>query len=602
MIGHGTSFFQALSVATKTFFRTWGNPEQQHALKEHEVRAYRYARLWDLYQGTAFEDLEAWAEYRRAFALYRQIRLIWDHVHSLVEFYATHVWSGSLADDGLKLPDGVPNAIPLAEDTDTSLAAAIGQLWKWWNFQEVMTMLVRYTAALGEMLVEIKDDPDRGKVLIDLVWPSYVKDIRLDEAGNVTYYCIEYQVWDEQRNDYYIYKREVDKQSFRTFKNGQPFDYTADSSDPSPATATTAASSGLSETFLPGEGGAAIPNPYGFVPAVLFRHIRTLGVHGEPAVWATQSELDEVNALFSHIIDKSHVSLRAPIVVAGNIAPNSLQRALNNMVGAVKRTFTEDLDDPYADREELNILEGPAGTQVSTIELKITDATTVLDRVIAGIERKTPEVTFYEQLRAMTQLTGPAASRLLGDVEHRVRSISAGYDNNLVKLLQMGVAVAGWRVNSGDWDYTVTGEPQPDDAFEAVDGRAREALTVAQKLFTGFDLDSYARGDLDFDIMPRDLVPMTSRERYELLQMKRNVLPFIPDVQLAKEGGYEEADAEKWVKEYEAKQLKMQEREFQQQQQLAIKRPTGAPPGGPQKGSANQNRRPAKQNNLRAVK
>lgn len=589
MIGHGASrFMQALHVASETFFRTWGNPEQQYALKEENVRAYRYARLWDLYQGTAFEDMEAWAEYRRAFALYRQIRLIWDHVHGLVEFYATHVWSGSLADDGLKLPQGVANAIPLADDTDVALAAAIGQLWKWWNFQEVMTRIVRYTAALGELLVEIKDDPARGKVMIELIWPSYVRDIRLDEAGNVTYYCIEFQVWDDQNHDYYVYKREVDKESFRTYRNGMPYAY---SGEVSPTGATvTYAETGVSDTY--GDAaGEEIPNPYGFVPAVLFRHIATMGVHGEPAVWATQGELDEVNALFSHIIDKSHVSLRAPIVVSGNIAPNSLLKAFQNMVGAVKRGFTEELDDPYADREDLNILEGPAGTQVSTIDLKITDAALVLDRIIAGIERKCPEVTFYEQLRQMTQLTGPAAGRLLGDVEHKVRSISSGYDNNLTKLLQMSVAIAGWRVNNGDWDYTGSASPETDDIFRLV--TSPERLTAAQLLFEPFDLDSYAKGDLDFDIMPRDLVPATPKEILELIQMTRLALPFVPNDVLAKQAGYDPALAKTWIADYETKQKEEAERAFAQQKELgAIRKPVGAPPGGPQRGSANQNRRP----------
>lgn len=582
-------FMRHMAVSAKTFFRTWGNPEQHYAAKEQETRTYRYQRLWDYYQGTAFEDLHAWAQYRRAFGLYRQIRLVWDHVHSLVEFYATHVWSGSLADDGLHLPDGVPNAIPLAEDTNPELAAAIAQLWQWWNFQEVMTMLVRYTAALGEMLVEIKDDPDRGKVLIELIWPSYIKDIKLDEAGNVKYYCIEYQVYDEKRFDSYIYRREVDGKSFRTFKDGRPFDFSKIPADQRGGQTTSYAPNadfGVQAEYDGTGDGNEIENPYGFVPAVMFRHIRVMGNHGEPAIWATQSELDEVNALFSHIIDKAHISLRAPVIVAGNIAPNALQRALTNMVGSVKRPFTESLDEPQSDREELNILEGPAGTQISTIELKIGDAAEILDRIIAGIERKTPEVTFYEQLRGMTQLTGPAASRLLGDVEHKVRAISAGYDRSLTALMQMAISVAGWRVNNGDWDFTATGsDPEEVILFGG------ERLTEAQKKFTVYDLDSFKAGDLDFNIMPRDLVPMTPKERYELLQMKKSALEIIPQTQLAKEGGYDVALAEQWQKDFDAKQEQQRQQDLESQTALAsIRKPTGAPPGGPQRGSANQGR------------
>jgi hypothetical protein len=315
-MGNAATLWRRTEAAAKIFYRTWGNPEQQADIRDQDVRDYRFQRLWDYYQGTAFDDSLAWAEYKRAYGLYRQIRSVWDHVHSLVEFYATHVWSGTLADDGLHLPDGVPNAIPLAEDTKPELAAAIGQLWTWWNFQEVMTMLVRYTAALGEVLVEIKDDPDRGKVLIELIWPGYIKYVKLDESGNVASYCIEYQVYDEDTHDTYIYKREVDKQYFRTYRDGRLFDYTAVPEDALLETGSTRTYAELADPAMPdirdgGGVGSEIENPYGFVPAVLFRHIRVMGCHGEPAIWATQAELDEVNGLFSHIIDKTHVSLNA---------------------------------------------------------------------------------------------------------------------------------------------------------------------------------------------------------------------------------------------------------------------------------------------------
>ena len=566
------NFLSRSIISARTFLRTWGSPEHAYAAREQDVRAYRYQRLWDLYQGTAFNDLAAWGEYRRAFSLYRQTRIIWDHVHQLVEFYATHIWSGSLADDGLHLPDGVPNAIPLAEDTDETLAAAIGQLWLWWNFQETMTLLVRYTAALGECLVEIKDDPKRGKILIDIIWPSYVRDIRLDEAGNVKYYCVEYQVLDPDTNMPFTYRREVDDEFFRTFKDGESYDYIK---NPLPI-GTEPYGEAIGAPGMLDVGitldGAKIDNPYGFAPAVWFRHHRMLGVRGEPAVWATQAELDEINQLFSHMLDKAHVSLEAPIVVSGNIAPNALHRALNSMVGSVKRTFTEDLDEPRGDMESLNILEGPAGTEVKTIELKISEATQALDRIVAGIERKCPEITFYQQLREMTQLTGPAASRVLGDVDRKVRAIAAGYDRQLIKLHQMGISMASMRANEG------------------LEGWSEK--TDDQQKFATFNEGDFRAGKLNHNIMPRDIVPMSPLDRYQLLLVKKQVLDIIPQTQLAKEGGYDLAEAEAWQAEWDKQQEEKQQQALEQAEATAvIKRPPGAPAGGPQRGSPNQTQR-----------
>ena len=90
--------------------------------------------------------------------------------------------------------------------------------------------------------------------------------------------------------------------------------------------------------------------------------------------------------------------------------------------------------------------------------------------------------------------------------------------------------------------------------------------------------------------MTRDLIPMTPRERYELLTMKKNVLPFLPPEVPAKEGGYSPDQAKAWAEEREHKQ---QERFEQQaaQQQPDLRRPVGALPGGPQRGSRVQRRR-----------
>lgn len=529
------------------FYRTWGGPDQQTHASDHDLRTYRYQRLWDYYQGTAFDDLEAWSKYRQAFGLYRQIRLVWDHVHALVEFYATHVWSGTLPLDGKTLPSGVANAIPLAEDTDDALASAIGQLWQWWNFQEQMTMLVRYVAALGEYLVELSDDVERGLITLNFCWPGDVVELELDESGNVKSYALEYETIDPDTQMTYRYRREVDQFSFRRYRNDMP---------------------SVVRSFQEVE---TIENPYGFVPAVWFRHIRTMGNHGEPALWATQGELDEVNALFSHIIDKSHVFLNAPIIVSGNIAPNVFRKALDDMTSAVRKTFTEDLDEPLSSREELNILEGPAGTSVNTIQLDVVSAAQILDRVIAGIERKVPEVTFYEQLRSMTQLTGPAASRLLGDVEHKVRAIAGHYDRSLIKLLQMGIACAGFRVNEGAGQWSMR--------------------TEQQEKFRTFTLDSYKAGELDFDIMPRELVPMTAQEKYQLLLMKKQAIPTLPQAQIAREGGYNEDQirAFKIPSAEEEAALRDERNEMQLQPQIVqARQPVGAPQGGPQRGSSQQ--------------
>src|SRR5690606_31453097 len=124
----------------------------------------RFLLLWGLWDGTAYELLSEWSNYREAHGLVSDIRLFESHVHRVIDFYHTHIYSGELAEDGLHLPGGVPNAVPLAADTPPDLAAAIGQLWRWWGFVDLAPLAVLHSAILGNAIIELYDDVRSMKV------------------------------------------------------------------------------------------------------------------------------------------------------------------------------------------------------------------------------------------------------------------------------------------------------------------------------------------------------------------------------------------------------------------------------------------------------
>lgn len=590
---------QAVAVSPTDLKRSWGAPELANEARLLDYRLKRYHHNWDLYEGTAFAHLSDWGDYKSVYGLYRGIRQVWDIAHEIVEFYVSHIWSGSLASDGLNLPDGVANAVPLAEDTPPKLAACIATLFKWWNFQELKDLIVRYTAAIGELLVEVDDDVEAGKVRIEMIWPGYVTDIRLDPVGNITYYCIQYTYYDRDEGKSFLFRREVDKEYIRTYRDNKPWNYVdtpiPEGTDPDGLMDGLSFGQSISNGYIiGGEDGYERPNPYGFVPARWFRHHKVMGVRGEPAIYSTQQQMDEINALMSHLLDKAHTSLESPILISGDVTPNRLTSALTGLFGSAKRAFTADLDDGRAVGEEINILEGPQGTTMSTIELKITEAGEAVDRLIKAIEKKCPEVVFYTELRAMTQVTGPSAGSLLGDVDRKVKQTAPGYDSGLRGLTQIGTAIAGMRLAEGAGGWA--------------------EKTKDQQKFAGFDLDSYAKGELDYDIMPRPLIPISAKEKLEILQMKKLVMPFIPETVIAKEAGYtDETEVQGWVDDYEEKQQQKaedamalaQKAPFGQSGQPGggkppldiktgqVKKPVGAPAGGPQRGAPTRNRKSA---------
>jgi len=96
----------------------------------------------------------------------------------------------------------------------------------------------------------------------------------------------------------------------------------------------------------------------------------------------------------------------------------------------------------------------------------------------------------YERLAQMTQVTGPGAERLMGNVAATLDRVAARHDQQSIKLFTMAVAIGGERVRRGDWG----------------------SLNRQQEKFRPFNLDSYVKGDLDLEIMARRLFEPTDKE------------------------------------------------------------------------------------------
>jgi hypothetical protein len=446
----------ATTAAYNTFRRVYANP--QAPTESADERLAAYGLLWHFYTNQVFDDLAKWQHYRAAGKLYRHTRPIYNPARRLVDFYTGIIyqgrWSSRPAD--MTQPDA---AIPWADDADDSLLAAIGQLYQWSNWAAKKTIMLRYGAAVGDVLTAIVDDAARRKVYLDNIWPGHVADISLNPAGDVIAYVLEYDITDAA-GDTYTYRREVDKQAIRTYRDGAPHSYD--------------------------EQPAEIANPYGFVPAVWTMHNPTGGSHGEPAL-RNLSKIDEANSLAAHALDQAHRILEAPILIAGE--------QINSGAAAQKAGATNPRTNTGS-AEDLKIVTAGAGARIEAVRLDPGEALEHVDRMLKEIEADHPEIGMYQQLRSMTQVSGPAADRLFGDVAALVAEARTQYDRSTVKLMQMAVAIAGWRARSGAWGD----------------------LDSQQAKFAPFDLDSYQRGDLDIEIQARPLILPT---RAELIALER---------------------------------------------------------------------------------
>lgn len=450
----------ATAAAYRAFRRTYTIGYDTTETQRNAVQTARYSHLWSLYDNAIFDDAAAWAQYKGYYGLYRLIRPIYNPVRRLVDFYAGIVYPGVLTIDPNQVPDGGLMAIPFADGTDAALLDAIAQSWQWSNWQVNSTVFVTYGAALGDVAVEVVDDLDRGVVYANVLWPWMVEDLGLDSTGNVTEYAIEYDYFGDD-NRRYTYRKEVDGDRIATLRDGRPYSYYENSP-------------------------AEYENPYGFAPLIWAKHKDIGTINGRPAVRNIVT-LDELNSLASHMADHAHKIMDAPVVLsAESVRMPSADKAAATSAG--DRTA-----------EKVNFVQTEPGGAVSTIDMPEGEIVSKLQLLYDEIERTHPELTLYEKLREQSNVTGPGAEAMSGDVTHAVLNARASYDTQSVKLFQMLVAIGGYRANTGSWG---------------------PALNNQQRKFLPFDLESYKAGDLDLQIMPRPVIPMTPLDTIEYERRK----------------------------------------------------------------------------------
>lgn len=469
-----------MSNAIKAGVAAWRGPQATTTVADG-VRSY-LDLYWSYYQNDAFENIAAWDAYRKNYVLYRNIRSIYNPTRRLVNFYVAQVYPGVLSEDASKLPDGVAIAIPFSEDTDEDLRIAVAQFWQWSNWQSGNKLMVRYGGATGSVLVEVVDNLESGKVRAAVRWPGLLADrakddgpsLILDDVGNVKFYALEYQATDEAGEEY-VYRKEVSQESFIEYRD---------------------------EKVTSEE-----PNPYGFVPAVWCKHIDEgwgvdgEGLYGAPAISGSIGKIDELNGIASHGHDQIDMLIDSPGIISseggvGKIGEQSGNIAANRSAAHDEFASTGATSAMRTLRRLL--LKAPKGASwvPLTGSLSPEQIIPAMDHLLTEIEHDFPELGMYQELRKMSEVTGPGAARMMGDVYSRVLEVSSNYDTQSIKLFQMAAAIGGFRYreNREGW-------------------RQR---TEAQSKFAPFALDSYARGDLNMAIMPRPLIPMTEDDTISL--------------------------------------------------------------------------------------
>ncbi len=410
-----------------------------------EARRLRYDVLWAYYQGNAYRAIHRWAKKHKAdYGLYKYVRDLYNPAFELGSFYETYIWGGPLdmlAGDGR----AVPSALPIITQNE-KLRPAIATVWRWSNWLTKRKLVNLYGAVLGDVFIQVVDDPHRGKVYLKIVHPGIVQDVSLDPFGNVKGYTFEYPRLDAQgKSATYreTAERDGDETVITQYRNGQPHDWE------------------------PPEGGSPEPErraPYGFVPLVFIPH-RDVGLTwGMAEAFPRLSLFREVDDQVSKVDDQIRKLVDAPWLFSG------VKKAETSpsVAGAAASAETR----PEPGREEIPALyatDPQAKATPLVAPLDIGQVTAHIQAMLEKMEHVYPELALH-RVRAMNNPSGRAVRLLRGEAEGKAVAYRDVYDGALARAQQMAVAIGGWR-----------GYPQ----------------------FAGFGLESYAAGDLEHQIGAR---------------------------------------------------------------------------------------------------
>lgn len=430
---------------------------EQAEWESFEARLFRYVLADLYYHNKAFTGLERFrAQHLAQRGLYRHTRGLYNPVFRYCKLVSAKCYGGVL--DWERMQGG---AVPFS-NLPAGAVEAIRNLWQWSNFGVNKMVYANLAVRFGDGVIKVVDDPQRGKVWLEMLHPGLIRQAEVDAVGHVQRAVIEYERLDETTGRPYIYREELDKERFATYRvepggEARLWAYRQDEA---------------------GNPVAEWDNVYGFVPLALAQAEPTGRAWGLMPYHAVLDKIDQINDLASLLADQIRKSVNPVWYLAG---VQSVRQMQEGTVVADESAQAE------AERSSVPLLLGPAGSQphamVTPLDLDAGLAT--VDELLKEIERDLPELTLH-RMRDSAPHSAPAVALVYDDVLDRLQDVRANLDAALLRAHQMALSVGGVNRYPG---------------------------------FERFGPDDYARGTLDFQIADRPIFrdSLSLRERLEVL-------------------------------------------------------------------------------------
>jgi hypothetical protein len=428
--------------------------------EDYGERAARYVIYAAMRGNRAYRESNRFAAaYKAAYGLYKHTRGVYNPAARIVEFHVAHVMGGPLdpmAGDGML----VPTACPIV-GVDDAVRPAIARLFADSRWASKKNLYVRHGAMFGDAALVLRDDADRGRVMIEPLDPSCLYDVQRDSDGATLGYTRA-----EMREDP------------RPKRDGQLVEYREDCS--------LDRRSGLVSwwTYLDGREypwngvNSAWSIPLGFVPLWTVQHI-DVGRHwGESELEVGRAKFDEVNDVGSKLHDQIRKLVEGAWMVTG-ATPQRERKTFRD-----EQSIEDDEDGSEAGRQTqafLWVKQETARPHSLVNPIDVAGVSGEIRQTLDSLEDDYPELRF-ERLRTGGTISGEALRIARQPAGIRVQDRRPAYDGALGRAIRGGLALGGWRRYEGYESFEVDDYRGPRLADLAIGDRPVFQVDVMDRL------------------------------------------------------------------------------------------------------------------------
>lgn len=218
------------------------------------------------------------------------------------------------------------------------------------------------------------------------------------------------------------------------------------------------------------------PNVWGFVPVTHALAVAEGRVFGSTRYNSSRVKIDEINSQASLLNDQTRKAIIPYIATIGvKLDAGSLTRSADTM-------------------DEIINLPLPAGTDIKMLapSIDIASALRNIEAQLAELREDNPELFLYQLTNMSVSPSGTALRQFMDLAVNKILGAQGVYDDALNRACQMALTIGG------------------------VQGYAD---------FEGFTMQSFAQGQLDFDMLPRDVLYEDVDQQFKINALMQSGAP-----------------------------------------------------------------------------